>query len=247
MIKAVVKVGGSLSRGAHLPVICEQLGAVGLHSPLLVVPGGGPFADMVRDQARRFNLGDSTAHWMAIQAMDQYGRLLAELVPGSQAVHDLAAAGALAGSGRIPVLLPFELLYAADPLPHSWDVTSDSIAAWIAFRARVPLLILLKDVEGLYARLPEADPVPELCAEISQEQLACCDGVDSYLSQLLPRFGLELWVISGERPQRLADLLAKGRTTGTYWHPPGASVDARVPNRSGPLPDPPRRQRSESR
>lgn len=215
MIQAVVKVGGSLSRGEHLPLLCRRLAEIGQHHPLLLVPGGGPFADTVRALDRRFGLEDSAAHWMAIQAMDQYGWLLADLVPGSKAVTDLAAARALAGAGRVAVLLPYALLRAADPLPHSWDVTSDSIAAWIASMAGAPLLVLLKDVDGLVA---ESRDRPQ--GSMSQEELARCEGVDRTLSDLLPRLGLEMWVINGERPKRLAELLSTGATVGTRWLPP---------------------------
>jgi acetylglutamate kinase len=37
---------------------------------------------------------------------------------------------------------------AADPLPHSWDITSDSIAAFIAGALGAGELILLKPVDG---------------------------------------------------------------------------------------------------
>ena len=220
MIRAVVKVGGSLSRGDQLPLLCRQLGETGQRHPLLVIPGGGPFADTVRGLDQRFGLEDSAAHWMAIQAMDQYGWLLTDLVPGSKAVNDLAAARALAGAGRIPVLLPYALLRAADPVPHNWDVTSDSIAAWIASVAGAPLLILLKDVDGLAAESTGAGATPCLQKSISQKELACCEGVDRFLPELLPRLGLEMWVINGERPKRLAELLSTGTTMGTRWQPP---------------------------
>ena len=215
MIRAVVKVGGSLSRGENLSRICGQLAEVGKRYPLLVVPGGGPFADTVRALDRRYGLQDSAAHWMAIQAMDQYGRLLAGLIPGSAAVDDLAAAPSLADAGRVPVILPYMLLRAADPLPHSWDVTSDSIAAWVAGKAGVSLLALLKDVDGLFGELGT------LQETMTREQLARCGGVDRYLHELLPRLGLEMWAINGQRSERLIELLSDGTTTGTRWLPPG--------------------------
>jgi aspartokinase-like uncharacterized kinase len=191
------------------------LAEVGQRNPLLVVPGGGPFAETVRALDRRYGLQDSTAHWMAIQGMDQYGRLLAGLIPGSEAVDDLAAAPDLADAGRVPVLLPYALLRAADPVPHSWDVTSDSIAAWVSGQIGVSLLVLLKDVDGLMGELGT------LQETMTREQLARCGGVDRYLPELLPRLGLEMWAINGQRPQRLVELLGEGTTTGTRWLPPG--------------------------
>ena len=45
---------------------------------------------------------------------------------------------------KLPVLAPYRWLREADPLPHSWDVTSDSIAAWVASRIGARRLILIK-------------------------------------------------------------------------------------------------------
>jgi len=219
MIEAVVKVGGSLSRGDRLPALCQQLGDSGRRHPLLVVPGGGPFADAVREQDRRFGLGATAAHWMAILGMDQYGWQLAELIPGSEPVWDLATARAVAAAGRLPVLLPFALLHAADPLPHTWQVTSDSIAAWVAATVGAPLLILLKDVDGLLDSSPGEGTAPRLQTSVSLARLAQSEGVDSHLAHLLRRFGLELWILNGERPARLAELQARGFTLGTHWRP----------------------------
>jgi aspartokinase-like uncharacterized kinase len=42
------------------------------------------------------------------------------------------------------VLAPSRWLRDADPLPHSWDVTSDSIAAWIAGEIGARELVLVK-------------------------------------------------------------------------------------------------------
>ena len=89
MIDAVVKVGGSLGRGERLREVCACLAEAGRRHRLLVVPGGGAAADVVREQDARFGLQPTTAHWMAILAMDQYGLLLADLTPGAEAVRTL--------------------------------------------------------------------------------------------------------------------------------------------------------------
>ena len=82
--EAVVKVGGSLgARPRTLRRLMSTLAVLARRHPLVVVPGGGPFADQVRRADRRFGLGDSPAHWMAILAMDQYAHLLASLPNGA--------------------------------------------------------------------------------------------------------------------------------------------------------------------
>ncbi len=214
--EAVLKVGGSLGRSQDLGVLCEEIGRLGIHHHLLVVPGGGEFADMVRDYYRRYPLNETTAHRMALLAMDQYGCLLGDLVPNSALVSDLLAARTVAAEGRVPILLPSVLITQTDPLPHSWQVTSDSIAAWIAGLVNASLLILIKVVDGLFTvPLPNSIQV-ELVSEIVANELASYPGgVDEYLPTILASLQLETWVINGLFPARLAELLTSGRTFGT--------------------------------
>ena len=41
-------------------------------------------------------------------------------------------------------LVPSRWLSSVDPLPHTWDVTSDSIAAWVAGAVGATRLVLVK-------------------------------------------------------------------------------------------------------
>ena len=128
----VVKLGGSLYH--RVPQIIPVLREAG--RPLLIVPGGGPFANAVRETQVE---GDA-AHWMAVAAMEQYGWYVAS--------HRLPVTAYLAIPDHPAVLLPYCCLREKDPLPHSWDVTSDTIAAWIAYTLGLDLL-LLKSVDGI--------------------------------------------------------------------------------------------------
>ncbi|MBI3979471.1 MAG: hypothetical protein HY331_14915 [Chloroflexi bacterium] len=157
-LDAVVKVGGSLVEGPALDVVCRELAALAGASRLLVVAGGGPLADAVRDLDRRYCLRDDTAHWMAILAMDQLGYFLAERIPDAVPARTEAEIEAALAAGRLPIWLPYRLLHALDPLPRSWEVTSDSIAAWAAGYLGSPLVVLLKSVDGLGAASREAEP-----------------------------------------------------------------------------------------
>jgi len=228
MIQAVIKIGGSLSRGRCLPALAERVSELGRHYPLLVVPGGGPFADVVRAKDEQFGLSDSTAHWMAILGMEQYGWLLADLIPNGEPVRTLARAHGLSQQGRVPILLPWKLLHSKDPLPHAWDVTSDSIAAWIAGVLETPLLILLKDVDGVLDRHPQETNHSRLRERITVEQLGRYGVVDSHLPGLVAEYGLELWLINGKRAERLAELLSTHTTVGTR-----VAGDERLPHSPG--------------
>lgn len=213
----VFKIGGSLGRDGALTGVCRTLGDLARERPLLVVPGGGIFADAIRDCARRFPLGDEAAHWMAILGMDQYGLLLADLIPGARATDSLEEARALALEGRAPVFLPGALLRRLDPLPRSWDVTSDSIAVWIAGRLGAPLCVLVKDRDVFSGPggVGETPPLPEM----TMEELMACGGADPYLRRALDGSGTACWVVNGRRPARLAELAATGRTYGLRLSP----------------------------
>ena len=106
--------------------------------------GGGPFADAVRDQDARLALTDDAAHWMAVLGMDQYAHLIVSRMPRAVLVTDATEMSGALASQRIPVLAPYAWLRRVDPLPHSWAVTSDSIAAWIADTIGARRLVLVK-------------------------------------------------------------------------------------------------------
>ena len=206
----VVKVGGGLGLGAGddaLRALCATLGELGERHPLLVVPGGAWFADAVREADRRFALSPTTSHRMAVLGMEQFGLLLSELIPDAE-----RSAEARPTAGRTTVLLPAAL--PLDPLPASWQVTSDSIAAWVARQAGAGRLVLVKEVDGLFAKWP---PSGEPLARLSVAELAAlrAGGVDPYLPTALAGATFETWVIGGRDPWRLTELLDRGTTVGT--------------------------------
>ncbi len=168
------------------------------------------FADAVRECDARFRLTADAAHWMAILGMDQYGRLLGDLIPESVLVRTVARAAAVAEAGAVPVLLPHDLLRDCDPLPHSWSVTSDAIAAWVAASIGVPLLVLLKHGTAL-GLLPNTG---EPSVEVSAAGLAGAGIVDAAFAGVLDAATREVWLLDGGEPQRLEGLLETGRTEG---------------------------------
>lgn len=182
----VVKIGGGLlAQAGRLDAVLAEIALVGQRVPLLVVPGGGPFADAVRDVDRKLGLSDDAAHWMAVLAMDQYAHLIvdrqacAALVTGPVEIE-----GALA-DGRLPVLAPYRWLKERDPLPHAWDVTSDSIAAWVADALGAHRLVLVKPPHAEGAAL-----------------------VDPYFSRALPTY-VESQVVTADRRDELRAALRR--------------------------------------
>lgn len=128
----VIKFGGSLYN--RVPTLAEALRSS--PRPLLIIPGGGRFADAVRES----NLPDEDAHWEAVAAMETFGRYLGGFGFGMTDKLSVPA--------KTSIFLPSHAMRSCDPLPHSWDVTSDTIAAWVAGELGLDLLIL-KSVDGI--------------------------------------------------------------------------------------------------
>ncbi len=203
--EAVLKVGGSLSRRpAALHRLMRALAGLARTRVLVVVPGGGEFADEVRRADRRFALGDSAAHWMAILAMDQYAYLLAGLAARAAVVRERREVRA----GRLNVLAPSSWLRRADPLPHSWAVTSDSIGAWVARAMGAKRLVLVKDVNGFLMPGRPSRPLQR----VARRRLRGV--VDAYFARTLPA-RMPCWIVNGRYPARLVRLLETGTTYGT--------------------------------
>jgi aspartokinase-like uncharacterized kinase len=157
----VVKIGGGLlaSPGA-LGHVCDTLARAARGRAVVVVPGGGPFADAVREFERRFGLSADAGHWMALLAMDQYAHVLAERIPDAYLVEDVGGIGAALGRGRMAILAPYRWLRNADVLPHGWEATSDSVAAFVAGALDASRLVLVKPADDL------AEPVDRAFASV---------------------------------------------------------------------------------
>lgn len=140
----VVKLGGSLLLSPRLRALLGILADTG--APLVVVPGGGPFADTVRDIQPQIGLSDVAAHHMAILGMEQTALALAEIEPRLALCAHAAAIHHAHAQGRAALWQPALMSSKAPDLPASWDVTSDSLAAWLAIAIGAGRLTLIKSV-----------------------------------------------------------------------------------------------------
>jgi dihydroneopterin aldolase len=184
--------GGSLAEGASLPGWLAMLPAG--RGRTVIVPGGGAFADAVRREQQRLGFSDRAANRMALLAMEQYALVLVDLVPDLVPCRTIDEMRKTLAAGGVPVWLP-SLLALADPaIPESWEVTSDSLAAWLAGRLGAHALVLVKSI---------AAPRP-----LEPASLAAKGMVDTAFPRFVAAGGLVLdWVGPGEE-RRLADLLA---------------------------------------
>jgi probable H4MPT-linked C1 transfer pathway protein len=141
----VVKLGGSLlADPQQWRAALSTLTSAAKSYRLVIVPGGGPFADAVRSIDERFGLSDDAAHWMAIAGMEQHAEMIAATGAPFVRVEDAAGVTAAHAANSVPDLALVPWLRATDPLPHSWDVTSDSIAAWVSGQLKAARLVVIK-------------------------------------------------------------------------------------------------------
>ena len=211
MDATIVKVGGSLALYPEkLRVLCAKLNEISKKHRLIVVPGGGEFADVVRGLDERFNLSCESSHRMAILGMDQYGFLLSELIHNSSIVNQLENLQKVLDSGKLPIFLPSNFLLSKDPLENSWDVTSDSIAVYIAGRLQVSKVLLVTDVDGVYTCDPKKHSDAKLIKKLSAEQLLAMNkrtSVDKFLPKLLLKLPIDCFVVNGLFPERVKAVL----------------------------------------
>lgn len=213
---AVLKIGGSLSKDiVSLKNLCKEIGDLANKHQIIVVPGGGEFADAVRFLDSNYNFSDSVAHKIAILAMDQFGFFLSELIPKSYVTYTFNEKR----RGLLPIFLPSQFLFQNDLLEHSWDVTSDSIAAFIADRLKVKKLILVKDVDGIFLKDPKQESNSKFIEELSTIELMHWKNetcVDKNLYKILLESNLDCYIVNGKHPKRIELVLEEKNSIFTH-------------------------------
>ena len=137
----VVKLGGSLYQAAELRLWLAALKALSQQQNIIIVPGGGPFAEQVRKAQQIHGFNNILAHHMAILAMSQFGILLSSLLPNCQTFsspnHHIV-------TPPLSIWLPDKQLLEQPDLVQNWDITSDSLALWLAQKYQAKKLTLIK-------------------------------------------------------------------------------------------------------
>lgn len=203
MSVTIVKLGGSLARSPLRETWLAAL--VGWGRPLIVVPGGGPFARAVQDAQEAMGFDDVAAHHMALLAMEQYAVSLAArsdilLLSRSRRAIDEALQ-----AGKIPVWLPTDMVLGAADVPASWDVSSDSLAAWLSGICGARRLLLVKSCD--------------LVAPASAEKLAADQIVDPFFPFFAARSGADVWLAGPAALAGASEALRGGGMPGMAVHP----------------------------
>jgi aspartokinase-like uncharacterized kinase len=202
----VIKLGGSLMPVAR-DLMRTLVALTDEGYSFLVVPGGGPMADLVRMIYSSHKTTDEAAHWMAILAMEQYAYFLAD---GGIASLTRNICHPPQVKQAVEVLLPYQALLEDDlGLVHTWDYTSDSVALLVAAQLKAPL-VKATIVDGV---ILDGKVVEEVSAKSLLGSESCVD--QGTLCLLCGRlYGASVWVLNGTDTQSFASNLRDG-TGGT--------------------------------
>jgi len=175
----VVKVGGSLLTYDDLPAALRRWLAAQASGHDVLICGGGPLADAVRQIDGRHKLDAAEVHRRCLEVLSITARLLAQLLPGFPLTGDfgrlrdrLATPGATLFDVR-EFIETSEPTLQGTPLPAGWEVTSDAIAARVA-------QVLKGDVYLLKSSPPPSDSLAEATA---------AGYVDKFLPRVTPLAG----------------------------------------------------------
>lgn len=213
---AIFKIGGKiLDNSKHLINTIAQLTQLyedKIIQKIILIPGGGIIANFVRNIYLEFEINDDLAHWIAIYSMNFNGLELKRKFPHLEISEDFEH---LKNEKRMfSIFLPYKYLRLTDPLPHSWDVTSDSITLYCTYKLGENECFLIKDVDGVldknnhvikelttkkFIKLKKEDDLAKTKANLSdiKEQ---SKPIDAYSTKLINLHEVNLIVLNGVSP-----------------------------------------------
>jgi aspartokinase-like uncharacterized kinase len=140
----VIKLGGSLAQSSALINCLNKIEQFYQSRKVIIVPGGGAFADQVRLAQQQWQFDDVTAHHMAILAMQQMALLFKGLMPHWAVANRLSDIQQATHAKEILIWAPNIAELDQSDISATWDITSDSLAAWLAKQVCATELILVK-------------------------------------------------------------------------------------------------------
>lgn len=185
---------------------------------IVLIPGGGNYANFVRFLDQRGELTRDYSHWMAITAMEYNGILMCKKFPFLKYIDRYSDLTRRLKSKDKEIITfgPLSFLRENDELPHSWDVTSDSIALFIANKLNCSSCYLLKDVDGIYlkdqanVRLKISTSEYRSFKDNDQLQffpatnkLKKSQPIDNFLLNLIDKYKIECYILNGVKKSRI--------------------------------------------
>lgn len=202
IIKQVVKIGGSL-----FPEYAIDLAKRLENTNSCIVLGGGEFANLIRKYDNEIKFTEETNHWTAIDCMDIIAKLVNDKVDSAKLAYSIKDVNQIVDEGFTPIFVVSEFLKTEDFFECSWDVTSDSIAAYISHLLNAKLLIVT-NVNGIYTQEPK-EPGSTFISKIDATTLLTFQesSIDVMLPSLLLEFGTNCYVVNGKYPERVLSLI----------------------------------------
>jgi aspartokinase-like uncharacterized kinase len=239
----LVKIGGSvLENPSTISSTISQLNKLLYKQKrfknIIIIPGGGSLANFIRYIDKKLDIGDDLAHWEAILSMDKNADILHRQFSSTILLEHISNLNdrvkKRAGNPQLIVFKPFHFLYEDDTLAHSWNITSDSIAVYIAFKLGLKECYLIKDIDGIIDK--EGNVIPEVTVEelraLKQENELADIGIsrkslkeestpiDYYCLKLLEQHEISCILLNGaSSTPRIIQYFTKNRTQSTTITP----------------------------
>ena len=142
----VIKLGGSLAASGKFKPCLDKIERSYQGRAVVIVPGGGVFANQVRSVQLQWQFDDRTAHLMAILAMQQMALVIKALKPSFTVAASIDEIRIQNNQQSVAIWSPDVAELDKVGIPSTWDITSDSLAAWLAKTLDADELILVKSV-----------------------------------------------------------------------------------------------------
>ncbi len=166
----VVKIGGSLCTSPpYLKNWLDQLALI-KSEDVVIVPGGGPFADQVRTASAEWKISDEISHQMAVLAMQEFSLLMMGINKTLVPLHSYKDVSINSG---VKVWMPYSDVCDECNYPQNWQTTSDSLAVWLAVKLSADELYIVKSAE---------------INNKSTDELVNSDWVDDYFAKAIMQF-----------------------------------------------------------
>ncbi|MDD5578811.1 MAG: uridylate kinase [Methylobacter sp.] len=180
----VIKLGGSLSESDALLECLNRVEQKYQGRAVVIVPGGGAFAEQVRMAQQHWQFDDKTAHHMAILAMQQMALLFKGLKPDFSIAGSLSDIREQLSHQRVVIWSPDSVQLDHAGIQATWNITSDSLSAWLAKALSADELILVKSAN--------------VDANLSFSQLAEQNIIDSAFCDFAAQADFNIAIINAE-------------------------------------------------
>ncbi len=198
----IIKLGGSLGGTKTIDMLANTIDKLSLEFSLVILPGGGEYADFIREKSKSIKATEKTTHAQAVLATAQYGHYLASIIRQSVIAHSNADVNKALQQNKTPVFIPYPLALDCNKVPASWDATSDTISAVVCQELRFGGLILLKSVDGIMID-------GKLAPTVTRNEATRSGVVDPLFCRRLGE-GWDVCIINGRHPERLEDIVTTG-------------------------------------